>query len=114
MPQTPVILYRRGNSQTPRMDNVRDDVATYIDDNGEECVIAKSGGISCWEFTPCPGRSFEWMLPTGTEYPYDLYLRRDEDVVGHWSWEPDVDMPMARYKDWLLTLGLNFSLVKVS
>jgi hypothetical protein len=109
MPRTSVTLYRRGNSKTPRMDHVRDDdVARYVNHDGVECVIARSGGISCFDTTPCPGKGPEWRLPAGTEYPDDLYLRDDPDEPDHWTWEPEVDMTMTRYKDLLATVGLSF------
>ncbi len=45
MAKTPIELYRSGNANSSRMDNVRPkDVATYTDDNGQVWVNATLGG----------------------------------------------------------------------
>jgi hypothetical protein len=109
MPATPVVLYRRGNTRGPRMDNVRDD-DLWISPDGQE-VGGRSGGVSCFSVSPCEGKGPEWKLSEQTPYSDDLYLRQDNGDPTHWTWEPAVDMPMSRYKDLLVNLGLAFEKV---
>jgi len=117
MPQTPVILYRRGNASGPRIDNVRNpnppdplhppDLA-IISQGGVLSVIARSGGVSCFDTSPCPGNGTEWYLPKDTGYPAGLYLRGDPNEPGHYTWEPDTDMTLDAYKALLRQVGLQF------
>ena len=59
MAETPIDLYRSGNANSPRMDNVRSqDVATY-EDNGQAWVmVTLTGGISV------PLSNFQQFFPT--------------------------------------------------
>jgi hypothetical protein len=103
---TSIDLYRRGNSSSPRMDNVRPvDVASFIR-NGAEWVGGRSGGISTFASPTPPGRGRIWRLPAGTLYSDELHLENDHG--DHWSWGPARDMKMARYRAFLAAVGQNF------
>ncbi|TMJ87940.1 MAG: hypothetical protein E6G79_03360 [Alphaproteobacteria bacterium] len=103
-------LYRRGNSTSLRMDHVRtgpNGDLTVQNRNADDWVIGKSGGVSCFDYTPTPGTGREWTLVKGSTYSDDLYLRDDQN--GHWSWEPAVDMKLEDFKDLLRRIGRNFA-----
>jgi hypothetical protein len=92
------------------MDRVRcpEDI-TIITKNGDEWVIARSGGVSCYDISPTGLKGPEWRLPEDAEYPDSLYLRPpDPTDPNHWTWEPNEDMTLARFKDLLLTVGQKF------
>jgi hypothetical protein len=110
MGTTPKALYRRGNATIPRMDNVRPiiDIAV-INQGGVDWVLSRSGGVSCYDYTPPPGSGPIWELPAGTTYPDDLYLRDDQN--GHWNWEPENDMTLAAFRALLVDVGRNFAKV---
>lgn len=108
MGTTPKALYRRGNATSPRVDHVRPstDIAV-ISQGGVGWVLRQSGGVSCFDYTPPPGTGRIWLLPAGAPYPDELYLR--DDGNGHWSWEPENDMPLADFRAILAALGRNFA-----
>lgn len=101
MAVTPTDLYRRGNATSPRMTHVRvgKDVVTYFQ-NGVEMVHAFSGGISTFAVRG-PGQNW-WILPGGTQYPDELSVINDHG--DHYSWEPNVNMPLADYMGLLGTV----------
>lgn len=104
MSTTPIALYRKGNANSPRMDNVRpQDVETY-DYNGQVWVVTNSGGISTFA-TPGAGKNW-WKLDQGTDTPTELTLVNDYD--NHWSWEPSYIMRMDEYKAALRLIGVSF------
>ena len=99
MAKTPVALYRRGNSQSPRMDNVRlnKDIAAY-EKNGiiwvrETIGNLEPGGISTFSVQ---GRGKNWWkIDAGIEIHSDLELINDRG--SHWLWKPSQTMPLERY-----------------
>ena len=102
---TEVDLYRLGNASSPRMDHVRDkDIATYEND-GELWVSSGTGGISTFSAMPT-GKKNCWTLDAGTEIPPALNVINDRG--NHWSWEPEENMPMVRYKTNLQLIGQSF------
>lgn len=108
MRTTPIPLYRKGNANSPRMDNVRpQDVETY-DENNQVWVVANSGGISTFA-NQGTGKNW-WKLDRGTTIPDELKLVND--YGNHWSWEPGYTMRMDEYKAALRLIGA--SLYKVS
>ena len=107
MGTTPKALYRRGNATVPRMDNVRPSDLAIIARAGDDWVLARSGGVSCFDYTPPPGIGRIWSLIAGSTYLDELYLRDDQN--GHWTWEPDTDMTLADFKDLLVVVGRNFA-----
>lgn len=101
MAKTPVDLYRRGNSKSPRMDNVRleKDIATYKKDEViwvKETVASDSepGGISTFS-TQGKGKNW-WKIDAGIEIPPELELINDRG--NHYLWKPSQTMPLEQYK----------------
>jgi hypothetical protein len=107
MGTTPKALYRRGNATVPRIDNVRPSDIAIISQTGVDWVRSRSGGVSCFDYTPPPGTGRIWYLPAGASYPDELYLR--DDGNGHWNWEPEIDMTLADFKALLAAVGRNFA-----
>ena len=101
MARTTTDLYRRGNALDPRMTHVRvgKDVVTFFQ-NGIEYVRAHSGGVSTFS-TPGPGRNW-WVLPGESEYPDEISVINDHG--DHYSWEPNVDLPLADFVALLATV----------
>jgi len=107
MAETPIDLYRSGNANSPRMDNVRPtkDVATYTDGNGQVWVdAALGGGISTFA-TPRVGKNC-WKLDRGADIPPGLKLVNDHD--DHWLWKPSETMLLDNYKAALQLIGASF------
>lgn len=111
MAKTLIPLYRQGNANSPRMDNVRPnkDIATY-DDNDRVWVMTtladgrSPGGISTFA-TQGVGKNW-WILEPDTEIPQELKLVKDRD--NHWLWQPSSTMPMDQYKSALRQIGASF------
>ena len=94
MRKTPVALYRMGNANSSRLDNVRvQDVETY-EENKEVWVLANSGGISTFSMQGV-GKNW-WKLDQGNDIPIQLKLIND--YANHWSWEPNHTMRIEEYK----------------
>ena len=104
MSTTPIALYRKGNANSSRIDNVRSqDVETY-EYNDDIWVVANSGGISTFA-TQGVGKNW-WKLDRGTDIPTELTLVNDYDK--HWLWEPSYTMRMDEYKAALRLIGASF------
>jgi hypothetical protein len=106
MASTTVDLYRRGNTTSARLDNVRQQDVTIFQQNGVDWVQGRSGGVSTFATNPPPGSGKVWHLPSGNTYPPELYVWNDHG--DHWSWEPDFDMPFADYRSALASVNGNF------
>ncbi|AFZ57454.1 hypothetical protein H6G54_26295 [Anabaena cylindrica FACHB-243] len=114
MDKTPITLYRQGNSNSPRMDNVRPDkdIACY-DQDGQVWIRTtladgkSPGGISTFA-NPGYGKNW-WQLEAGTEIPEQIELVNDYDH--HWLWKPIKNMPLEDYKAALQKIGTYFSKV---
>ena len=99
MAKTPVALYRRGNANSPRMDNVRlnKDISVYKQ-NGitwvkETIGNLEPGGISTFSIQ---GRGKNWWkIDAGIEIHADLELINDRG--NHWLWKPSQTMSLKRY-----------------
>src|SRR5262245_27729457 len=94
MPKTTTDLYRRGNAAGPRMGRVRvgKDIVTY-QKNGVDSVAARSGGVSTFS-SQGAGHNW-WMLPSGYDYPAELFVVNDHG--NHYNWEPSVDMTLKDF-----------------
>ncbi len=111
MAKTPVDLYRRGNANSPRMDNVRQgkDIATYKRDGKtwvKETLEAglEPGGISTFSVQG-KGKNW-WKIDAGTEIHQDLELINDRG--NHWLWKPCQTMPLEKYKKALQVSSQSF------
>ncbi|MDM3848221.1 MAG: hypothetical protein PT116_25145 [Aphanizomenon gracile PMC638.10] len=100
MNNTPIILYRQGNANSPRMDNVRPDkdIACYDQDGGVWVMTTLADGESTGEIStfanPGYGKNW-WQLQAGTKIPEQLELVNDYD--NHWLWKPIQDMPLEDF-----------------
>ncbi len=110
MGKTPVDLYRRGNANSPRMDNIRlgKDIATY-ERNGKTWVKETvkeltPGGISTFSIQG-KGKNW-WQIDAGTDIPQDLELINDRG--NHWLWKPSQTMPLEKYKQALQIISQSF------
>ncbi|MBD2612083.1 MAG: hypothetical protein RMY62_015945 [Nostoc sp. ZfuVER08] len=108
MPQTPIALYRQGNANSPRMDNVRPnkDIATFEEKNFIFVTTTlqdgtSPGGISTFA-TPGRGKNW-WKLDPATDIPAQLKLVNDRE--NHWLWQPDEIMFLEDYKTALRQVG---------
>ena len=109
-------LFRKGNTEQARLDHVRFgqdriakgqsvDVSTFIR-NAETWVAALEGGISTFD-KPLPTELNWWKIPSGTEFPPELLVRRDHtgrDGRTHYSIAPAFDMPLTTYRSALASL----------
>jgi hypothetical protein len=98
---TAINLYRMGNANSPKMDDVRigipnQHIDAITDLSGLVWVVAGTGGVSTWD-TPNPGlRGRTWLIPSGIAY--SDRLRVWNDSPGHWLWEPVRDMLLADFQ----------------
>ncbi len=105
MATTSIDLYRQGNANSPRMDNVRSkDIATYELDGEVWVNGGLGGGISTFA-VPRGGKNW-WKLERGTEIP--SALTPINDYNNHWLWTPSYAMPMEEYKAVLREIGTSF------
>jgi len=94
---TSIDLYRNGNSQSPRLDNVRPNKEYIVGPNGEHILYPgqePANGISTFE-TQGEGKNW-WKLPAGSPVPNGLQFRNDEP--GHWALEPIYPTSLDDYK----------------
>lgn len=101
MTKTPVNLYRKGNANSPRMDNIRlnKDIAIYERDGKtwvKETVAEglEPGGISTFSVQG-KGKNW-WKIDAGIDIPQDLELINDRG--NHWLWKPSQTMPLEKYQ----------------
>jgi hypothetical protein len=104
MAETPVPLYRRGNANSPRMDNVRDRDVTIYNYNDEQWVQADSGGISTFESSKS-GQNW-WCVDAGIPIPDGISLINDHH--DHWLWRPAYNMRLSEYQELLRQLSIYF------
>lgn len=87
-PNTPVDLYRGGNSKSPRLDNVRPNKEFSIGPNGEELLYPGQtphpNGLSTFE-NQGVGNNW-WKLPEGSPIPDGIRFFNDHG--DHWTIEP--------------------------
>ncbi|MDZ8081153.1 MAG: hypothetical protein RMX35_19060 [Nostoc sp. DcaGUA01] len=108
MAKTPIALYRQGNANSPRMENVRPnkDIATYNKD-GQVWVMTtlpegtSPGGVSTFT-TQGYGKNW-WKLESNTEIPDQIELVNDHE--NHWLWKPSRAMLIDEYKAALKLVG---------
>ena len=69
-------------------------------------MAAREGGISTFN-KPVAGETKWWLIPSGTQLPPELIIRRDHtsnDGRTHYSLAPAFDMPLSQYKESLARL----------
>jgi hypothetical protein len=108
MAKNPIALYRQGNANSPRMDNVRPnkDIATF-EDKGVIWVMTtlpdgvSPGSISTFAL-PGGGKNW-WKLDSNTDIPIELKLISDRN--NHWLWQPNQLMSLEEYQAALKQVG---------
>jgi hypothetical protein len=110
----PVDLFRLGNAQGPRLDNVRSRDVEFVEEtmpNGVARVMVKPlGGISTFDrINPRLRGSNWWRLPAGTVIPPALLVtfdRRDPQTgIAHYLIRPISYMSLAEFLDALRALA---------
>ncbi len=104
---TIVDLYRSGNASSPGLDKLRTaqnspnpDIDTYINVLlGDVWVKSGTGGASTVEQPDPFWRGKTWFLRRGSSFSDRLKVVND--AVGHWSWEPAVDMKLTEFRQLL-------------
>jgi hypothetical protein len=103
---TPRELYRAGNKTTARFDVLRPGEVLIQIRQGQDWVIAHSGGASTLEMLA--GLSGTWYrLPAGARYD-DAKFFLWNDYPNHWAWEPAQDMQLADYVAALAAINQEF------
>ncbi|MCB8779464.1 hypothetical protein [Planktothrix agardhii] len=97
-------LYRQGNANSPRMDNVRDRDVDIYDYSGEKWVETFSNGISTFE-SPKLGRNW-WRIDAGIQIPDSIILINDKN--DHWGWRPAYTMRLLEYQELLKQVSIHF------
>src|SRR5579885_2341932 len=98
----PKDLYRNGNSNSPRLDNVRVGKDVELDENGmidpnKPLSNGKAPGISTTD-EPQVGK-YWWRLPANSDMPEGLRWLNDEP--GHWALQPSRIMSLEEYLELL-------------
>ena len=104
-------LYRFGNSNSPRLDNVRGQDVDLFDVNEISHVRANGKGISLLteeEAARRPG--WLWKISKNTVMPPGLALHHDRP--GHFSICPTTNMAVDRYKALLSELAVHCQKVR--
>src|SRR5690349_8943687 len=90
---TTIDLFRAGNSNSAKLDNVRPGDLVIYRLGTVDWVKSGTGGVSTWEAVDPTLSGKWWRLPAGTSYDDTaLVLVQDLVQVDHWSWEPRFDM----------------------
>ena len=103
-------LFRIGNSQSPRLDKVRERDIEIIERNGESVVLPDTGGISAFNKINPRLRGSWWKCPVDTFYPPELRVICDRERGGlrHYSIQPAFPMSLRLYRMKLLEFAENF------
>ncbi|RLC21067.1 MAG: hypothetical protein DRI57_03280 [Deltaproteobacteria bacterium] len=72
-------LFRVGNSQSPRLDNVRERDIEIVEREEESVVLPDTGGISAFSKINPRLRGTWWKCPAGTFYPPELRVVCDRE-----------------------------------
>ena len=107
-------LYRLGNSTSPRLDHVREeiDVQTY-EHNGIRFVRAAGEGISLLtesRIATLKRGGWLWKIPVNLLLPAGLLLNPDRP--GHYALCPAFDMTIDEYRALLSRLALHCERIK--
>jgi len=109
MATTTLDLFRVGNKTSARFHNVRPGEVAIYDFKGTDFVVGRSGGMSTFD-APAALSGTWYRLPKGTTFD-DAVFFLWSDYPGHWSWEPQKDMPLAEYI--VALMGINAEFVPV-
>jgi len=104
----PEEIFRLGNSNSPRLSNVRPrDVNTTII-NGIEVIIANGKGVSVFDkagINEAPMSGWVWQFSQSTHVPIGLKLVQDKKH--HYCIAPVQNMPIDKYKGLLEEMAMH-------
>ena len=103
----PVEIFRLGNSNSPRLNNVRLRDVNTTKLNGIEVIIANGKGVSVFDkvgINESPMTGWIWRFSPSTKIPVGLKLVNDKNH--HYSIAPIHNMPVDKYKSLLEEMAL--------
>lgn len=109
----PEDVFRLGNSEGPRLSNVRSRDVDTTTMNGIAIVIANGKGISVFDLegiSEAPFDGWVWRLSSGLPLPSGLKLVKDKPH--HYCLAPTMNMPVDKYKGLLEELALRAERVR--
>lgn len=108
----PEELFRLGNSNSPKLSNVRARDIDTIQLNGITVILANGKGISIFDregINESPMNGWVWRFPPNTRPPVELRLVQDKPH--HYCIAPVQNMPVDKYKGLLEEMALKASRV---
>lgn len=103
----PEELFRLGNTNSPRLSNVRSRDIDTIEINGVVVIRANGKGISVFDkagINESPMTGWVWRFPPNTQPPVGLKLVQDKPH--HFCIAPAQNMPIDKYKGLLEEMAL--------
>jgi hypothetical protein len=104
----PEEIFRLGNSNSPRLSNVRPRDINITEINGITIVIANGKGISVFDkegINESPMSGWVWRFYPNTPFPLGLKLVQDK--AHHYCIAPISNMPLSKYKGLLEEMAIN-------
>ena len=103
----PEEIFRLGNFNSPRLNNVRSRDVDTIKINGIEIIIANGKGVSVFDkdgINESPLTGWIWYFTPNTRLPVGLKLVKDKK--NHYCIAPAHNMPVDKYKGLLEEMAL--------
>ncbi|OZG72345.1 hypothetical protein BTA51_16580 [Hahella sp. CCB-MM4] len=103
----PEEIFRLGNSNSPKLANVRSRDVDSIELNGITVIVANGKGISVFDrkgIEESPMNGWVWRFPPNTRPPHGLRLVQDKPH--HYCIAPIHNMPLDKYKGLLEEMAL--------
>lgn len=103
----PEELFRLGNSNSPRLSNVRERDIDTMSINGITVIKANGKGISVFDkqgINESPMSGWVWRFPPNTQPPHGLKMVQDK--AHHYCIAPTQNMPLDKYKGLLEEMAL--------
>jgi len=108
----PEELFRLGNSNNPKLSNLRSRDVDTLEINGITVIRANGKGISVFDkagINESPMTGWVWRFPPNTKPPLGLKLVQDKPH--HFCIAPTQNMPVDKYKGLLEEMALRASRV---
>lgn len=103
----PEEIFRLGNSNSPRLSNIRPRDVNITIVNGIEVIIANGKGISVFDkqrINEAPMSGWVWQFSQNTQIPIGLKLVQDKKH--HYCIAPIQNMPIDKYKGLLEEMAM--------
>lgn len=103
----PEEVFRLGNTNSPKLSNIRPRDINIIDVNGIPVVVANGKGISVFDkdgISLSPMTGWVWRFNPNTQFPQGLKLVQDKPH--HFCIAPTHNMPIDKYKGLLEEMAL--------